>query len=428
MSSARSVLDRALAPLRSTAADRLVRNAGWMWVNVGLSSCLGLLGWVIAAHFYPPREVGAVAATVAVSNFIATAAALGLVETTIRHLEGVENQRRFVARNCLLVGLAGLVGGVVWWVLTHRLLRSEGIGPWLELGILCGSAVAVTVNVVTDGAIIAARRPALLLFENTVGGLLRLSAIAFVSLGALGLLLSWSLAAVAGVLVSLFVVFRLLGFRTSGAVRVPRVQAFAASNWVSGMASLLTPAVTPLLVATSQGARAATWVAIPLLTVPLLTAIPALLARSLFAEASKSPAHLNHLFWRVLPRSLGLTAVSSGVVAIAAPFVLGWFGPAYAAHSTTLLRLLALSAFISAPNFLADTVLNVRRDVSGYAWANVLGSCACLGAVIAVIPGSPTAVGWAWVVGQAAYGAISCSLVILRRHRGDRFISTVAPS
>lgn len=120
--------------------------------------------------------------------------------------------------------------------------------------------------------------------------------------------------------------------------------------------------------------------------------------------------------------------MSSGVVAIAAPWVLGWFGPAYAAHSTTLLRLLALAAFISAPNFLADTVLNVRRDVSGYAWANVLGSCACLGAVIVVIPGSPTAVGWAWVVGQAAYGVISCSLVILRRHRGDRFVSTVVPS
>jgi O-antigen/teichoic acid export membrane protein len=125
---------------------------------------------------------------------------------------------------------------------------------------------------------------------------------------------------------------------------------------------------------------------------------------------------------------LALTAVSSAVVAIAAPFVLGWFGPAYAAHSTTLLRLLALSAFISAPNFLADTVLNVRRDVSGYAWANVLGSCACLGAIIVVIPGSPTAIGWAWVVGQAAYGAISCTLVVLRRHRGDLYLSTLGSS
>ena len=428
MSSARSVIDRAVAPLRATASDRLVRNAGWMWMNVGLSSGLGLLGWVIAARFYPPREVGAVAAAVAVSNFIATAAALGLVETTIRHLAGVENQRRFIARNCLLVGLAALAGGIVWWVVTHRLLESVGIGPWLVLGILCGSAAAMTVNVVTDGAIIAARRPALLLFENSVGGLMRLSAIALVSLGALGLLLSWSLAAVAGVLVSLFVVFRLLGFRQSGEARIPRAQAFAASNWVSGMASLVTPAITPLLVASSQGARAATWVAIPLLTVPLLTAIPALLARSLFAEASKSPTRLSQLFWKVLPRSLALTAVSSAVVAIAAPFVLGWFGPAYAAHSTTLLRLLALSAFISAPNFLADTVLNVRRDVSGYAWANVLGSCACLGAIIVVIPGSPTAIGWAWVVGQAAYGAISCTLVVLRRHRGDLYLSTLGSS
>ena len=290
---------------------------------------------------------------------------------------------------------------------------------------LCGCSVAAAVNSITDGAIVAARRPALLLFENTAGGLVKLSAIAFVSLGAFGLFLSWSLATVVLAVVSLVVVFRMLDLRSAGSASIPRAHTFAASNWVSGMASLATPGLTPLLVASSQGAKAATWVAIPLLTVPLLTAIPAFLSRSLFAEASKARNDLNHLFWRVLPRSLLLTALSSGVVVVVAPLVLRLFGPQYEAHSTTLLRLLALAAFISVPNFLADTVLNVRRDVFGFAWANILGNAVCLAAVIVVLPGSPEAIGWAWVVGQASYGVISCAMVLLRRHHRDTFISMV---
>jgi O-antigen/teichoic acid export membrane protein len=401
--------------LRATASDRVVRNAGWMYANIGLSAALGMVGWIIAARLYSPREVGAVAASVAAAGFIVTVAALGLSETTIRHLHGVENQRRFVTRNLLLVSMSGLAGGVVWWVLTHHLLQSQGIGALGALGILCASAVATTSQTVTDAAIIATRRPALLLIENSLGGLMRLSAIAFVSLGALGLLLSWSVAAVTAMLVSVFVVYRLLGLRSTGAAEVSRLHAFAASNWVSAMASLLTPGITPLLVARSQGARAASWVAIPLLALPLLVAVPSLLARSMFAEASKDPEHLAPLFWRVLPRSLALTAVASGAVAIAAPFVLGLFGPAYATHSTALLRLLALAAFIAVPNYLFDVALNVRRDVVGYAVANVLGNAACLAAVVVVIPGSPTAIGWAWVVGNLAYGCIS--FIMLARHR-----------
>lgn len=425
MNLVRSATDKVAGALRSLSSDRLMRNAGWLWVNTGVASILGLVLWVVAARLYSARQVGAVAATVAVANLIMVATALGLTETTIRHLQGVENQRRFVIRNCLVVGGAGLVGGVVWWGIAHHLLVAEGVNPWLELVMLCGCSAAAAVNSITDGAIVAARRPVLLLFENAAGGLMKLSAIAFVSLGAFGLFLGWSLGTMLLAAVSLVVVFRVLDLRSSGSANIPGAHTFAASNWISGMASLATPGLTPLLVASSQGAKAATWVAIPLLTVPLLTAIPGFVSRSLFAEASKTPNELNVLVWRALPRALLLTALSSGIVVVAAPFVLRLFGPQYEAHSTTLLRLLALAAFISVPNFLADTVLNVRRDVYGFAWANILGNAACLAAVIVVLPGSPEAIGWAWVVGQASYGLISCAIVLLRRHHRDTFVSMV---
>src|SRR5205823_5027531 len=134
MNAARAAIDRVVAPLRATASDRVVRNASWMYVNIGLSAVLGMVGWIIAARLYSPREVGAVAASVAAASFIVTVAALGLTETTIRHLHGVANQRRFVTRNLLLVSVSGLLGGVIWWALTHQLLRAQGIGPLTALG------------------------------------------------------------------------------------------------------------------------------------------------------------------------------------------------------------------------------------------------------------------------------------------------------
>ena len=56
MNLARSAVDRVVAPLRATASDRLVRNAGWMYANVGLSAVLGMIGWIIAARLYTPFD------------------------------------------------------------------------------------------------------------------------------------------------------------------------------------------------------------------------------------------------------------------------------------------------------------------------------------------------------------------------------------
>jgi O-antigen/teichoic acid export membrane protein len=404
---------RLLDPLHS---PQLAKNSVALFVNTLLAAAFGFLFWAASARLFTPASVGSVAAVVSLIPLLGTIAGFGLPDTTIRFFSSSSHPRSFLLRSLALSTAAGLLAGLVWWALfrSRSTLSSISVDGWFA-PVLVLSVAASAVSSVSTACLVALRRPYLILFETSVGGLTRLViAFSLSSSGTVGLFLAAQISALLSLLTSLYVVSRHLEpSRGSHRFSSDEIR-FAASSWVSTAASLAPRSLAISIVSWRLGAETAAFVAIPLMIYPLLTLVPSASARALYAEGSNAPQEYHRLARQMLQTSMLFTSVVAALVSLFAPLALAVFGSRYSAESATLLRLLTVAAIFSIPNFLVDTTLNIRKDRAGYVATNLLGVCTSLLAVLVFSKFGTTGIGLAWVVGQISYTVVGL-LVLFRR-------------
>ena len=99
--------------------------------------------------------------------------------------------------------------------------------------------------------------------------------------------------------------------------------------------------------------------------------------------------------------------------------VLSIFGPEYARNGTRCLQLLALSGLFAGFNYVADVVLNARKQVKRYVFLNAAGTVCAIAFPVAFMSHGLTGVGFGWLVGQVGY-----SLLAVATLSGGRAAST----
>jgi len=409
--------------LRRHAADPLLRNSFILALNVILSAGAGFLYWTIAARSYGPSEVGAAGAVTALIPLMTTCASLGLAELLVRHYAKNHNQAHLLVRSTTtVVSVAGLLATIWWAVAGSRSPLNEIATGLPAYGLLLVAVVSTAAGLLTTATMIASRRPALILSETLVGAVTRIGTMMLLrNHGAAGILASFAVGASATTLTGAFMVVKVLRPRRSSLPSMDRDHhSFALVNWVSAIVSLTPRAVATTLIVWRAGTEAAAWVAIPLMTLPLLTIVPSVLGRSLFAEASNNPSALGHMLKKAIVTAVALTAVGMVVVLAGAPLLLELFGDSYARESSTLLRLLAVAAVIAAPNYMLDVALNVSGHRGGFLLTNITGTAAFLLFITLLSSFGPGGIGAAWVAGQAAYLAVAVTVwkVCSRRSQG----------
>lgn len=404
-------------PESAVPQRRLVRNAGVLMGNRLLGAGIGLGFWVLAARRFSSAQVGQVSVVSAFVPFLGIVAALGMTETVMRNLAGHRRPAALFRTGARVVIRAALVVSLGAWALNTVLRVSPLLGGLLGLGTVCALVAASALGALTDGVLIAAGRPELLVFENLIGGVAKLGGV-WVFAGASGLLLAYGLGLVLTTLVSLGLVLVGLGYRScQHVVRLARVErTYAATNWLASLASVVPGALIPALVARLEGDTHVAWVTIPMLMAGVMGMIPSVTSQSFFVEASAHSEQLGSLVRHALKVAGGLSAAIGVGAILGAPIVLGVFGSEYRVHATTFLRLVMLGAIVGVPNYFGDAILNVRRDRSAYLITNLVGAVLVVAtAVIGLRCGGITGLGLGRIAGQLAYGALVWTLV-LRRH------------
>jgi O-antigen/teichoic acid export membrane protein len=392
--------------LQRHAADPLLRNSFILALNVILGAGAGFLYWTIAARSYGPSEVGAAGAVTALLPLVTTCASLGLAEMLVRHYARNHNQAHMLLRSgTTVISVAGLLATIWWAIAGDRSPLNEiatGLGSY---GLLLIAVIATAAGLLTTATMIASRRPALILTETAVGAVTRIGTMVLLrDHGAAGILASFAAGATATTLTGSVMVLKVLKPRRSNLPSMDRDHhSFALVNWISAMVSLTPRAVATTLIVWRAGTEAAAWVAIPLMTLPLLTIVPSVLGRSLFAEASNNPSELGRMLKKAIVTAVALTSIGMLVVLAGAPLLLELFGDNYARESSTLLRLLAVAAVIAAPNYMLDVALNVSGHRGGFLATNVTGTVAFLALITLLSSAGPAGIGAAWVAGQSAY-------------------------
>ncbi|WP_236794537.1 lipopolysaccharide biosynthesis protein [Amycolatopsis sp. GM8] len=189
---------------KGMVADGLALSA-----SAGITAVAGMVGWVLAARLLPAAEVGDTSAFVSGFLLIAGVAELGLGPAILRWLprSGAKN-RRLLARGYLAVLLGGLAGSAVFVLVP----AGADVVHRLPAGVLLfvPAAVGWTLFQFQDAVLTGLGQARWVPVENGSFSVLRLALLGALApvVGSLGLVLSWMVPTVLGVVVVTVLVFR----------------------------------------------------------------------------------------------------------------------------------------------------------------------------------------------------------------------------
>lgn len=189
----------------------LRRNSNYLILNSIIGSGLGFFFWIVIARNYTPEDVGFAAALISLVSLIATFSRLGLDMSIIRFIGG-EVDKRGVINTCLTVTS-------VFTVLI-ALIFCFGVNIiGLDFGFMWGTTFySITILVVVvmfsqfnmiSSIFVALREVQYMFWQNMILAILKLFLpLLFIPLLYYGIFVSWGIAVIIGVIVSLMFFLR----------------------------------------------------------------------------------------------------------------------------------------------------------------------------------------------------------------------------
>ena len=349
--------------------DSLYRNSIFLMANTAALAGFGFIFWALAAHLYPPRDVGITGTLITASLLISTLGILGFDNSFIRFLPKSKKYKDYLDSGFAASTLASLLVSIIYLIVVKSLIP--------KLGFLDSSALWVcsfiifmilnTLNNLTNFAFIAFRKTHLVLIINVGFGLLRLAALILLArFGLDGLILAHVIATIIALILTIYFMEKYMGY-TFNLKIVPdslgHMRKYAFSSYFSTVFLGLPTLLLPTLVISRLGAEEAAYYYIVAVIVTALNIIPLATSQSLFAEGSWNEAKLKEHSLKALRIIFSLMTPAIAILIIFGRIILTVFGQKYAAQGYTTLVLLALSGFPKIFNYVLSTILRIQHRV-----------------------------------------------------------------
>jgi O-antigen/teichoic acid export membrane protein len=371
--------DRSTGPegssVGSAQTPRLRRTAASLMSTTVLTSLLGLGFWAAAARLYPVEQVGLDSALISLLGTISTVTQLNLSNTIVRFLPLVRRVKRRIgqayaaaAAFSLAVGGVFVVGGPAL-IPRYHFLSDNGL---LAAAFVVGLA-AFAIFSLQDSVLIALGRATWLPVENGLFALAKVAVlpIALVALGKSGhgVLVAWVIPLFATVaIINWLLVRRVLPRlerptpeRGRGVGRGSGLATFVSLDLVGTILGQLSGAAIPLIVVASLGASENAYFFLPYTLVTTLDLVFLGLSTAITAEASRDESRLRELVGQAARYLAALQLPAVIAIVVFAPLVLKVFGPAYARHGVTLIRLLAAASVFRSLLWVFLSTARVQR-------------------------------------------------------------------
>ncbi|MDV9193648.1 lipopolysaccharide biosynthesis protein, partial [Streptomyces sp. SR27] len=372
----------------------MFRNAYALMLSTGVSAALGLGFWLVAARYYSEEAVGQGSAAIAAQRLLASLTATTMIGAVVRYVPRAGRATGPLVLRVYLVStvVVAVASGVFlltldWWGPTYAPLGTLSAGLFFT-----ASCVGWALLTLQDGVLTGLRRAVWVPVGNAVFSLgkLVLLVVLAAALPVLGVFVSWSAAIALSVVPLAWLVFRRLIPRQARADRdreppgLREIGRFMAGDSVGALFSLAMINLLPVMVAVRFDAAHNAFFYTAYTVGGTMEFMAINMASSLTAHASHSPESLAEGVRGALRRMALLLVPVVLVLLVLAPVILAPFGPDYAEHGTTVLRLLAAAALPRVAVELYIGVLRVQGRtgvlalLQGAMCVLVLGSAALL--------------------------------------------------
>jgi O-antigen/teichoic acid export membrane protein len=372
---AANLLTAPLRRLRSDWRDPLLRNGYALIVNLGATSVLGFLYWLLAARLYPQSTVGLGSAAINLMQLLAGIGGQLTVAAALTRFiprAGTATTRLAVLSYCLAGG-AGVVVSLLYFAGLALHLYPATLGHGWVISLALGGSVTVwCVFALQDAVLTGIRQAVWIPIENGLYGITKiimLVALAPVTRTFEGIFASWTVPAFVALFpVNLLIFGRLLP-RHAGAhqrevtgVDFRSVTRFMGGDYLGTVFFMATGALMPALIVARLGATAASYWAVSYIIIYALDLVTVNLGVALMVEGVTDRPKLRAHTVAVARRIAAIIVPAVAFLLLFAPQVLAIYRREYV-HGTGLLRLLALAVLARAVTSLWISLSRVERRV-----------------------------------------------------------------
>ncbi|MFJ2649210.1 lipopolysaccharide biosynthesis protein [Streptomyces sp. NPDC087420] len=348
--------------------DSMFRNAYALMLSTGVSAALGLGFWLVAARYYTEEAVGQGSAAIAGMRLLASITATTMIGAVVRYVPRAGRATgSLVLRAYAVSSLVVCVACVVFLLTLDLWGPSYAPLDGLTAGLVfTASCVTWALLTLQDGVLTGLRRAFWVPVGNAVFSLAKLLLLVVfaTAMPVLGVFVSWAAAIALSVLPLGWLIFRRLIPRQAEAdhdrepPRLGDIGRFLAGDSVGALFSLAMINLLPVMVAVRFDAAHNAFFYTAYTVGGTMEFMAINMASSLTAHASHSPERLAEGVRGALRRMAVLLVPVVLVLVVFAPQVLAPFGPDYAEHGTTVLRLLAAAAL---PRVVVELYIGVLR-------------------------------------------------------------------
>ncbi|MEO8883749.1 MAG: hypothetical protein ABI377_10120, partial [Devosia sp.] len=415
----RPMRTRMLDAVNRSMQSPLTRNGYALVASAAVTSALGVVFWVIAAHVIVPSELGIGAVLISTMLTISSASQLNFGNLLNRFLPTAGGGRlKLVGFAYAAAGLAAaLVSSIFLFIADRVLPEIEGaIGtPWIGMLFVFGTVVW-TIFALQDSALAGIRQAVWVPLENTIysaAKIVILLVIANVGLDGIGLFSAWTLPLVPIVIVvNLYILRYLLPTHRQVEMKGDNPLAWDALlrffrwDYLGGLMITVAMGVAPILVLSVCGPEASASYHLSWTITYSLYLVGRSMGISLLTESMVRRERLAALSAAAIVQTMLPLGVAAVTIALGAPLVMSLFGAHYAADASTLLSLLALS---SIPWGFVTIFIAIAR-VQAWMAAIVVSQAATLILVLSLaallMPHfGVTGMGLAWLLAHSAAAA-----------------------
>jgi O-antigen/teichoic acid export membrane protein len=407
---------RRVRSLREHLDVPFVRNAYSLVGSTLATSGLGVIFWIVAARMFSTEDVGRDSALISTMLFLSSISQLNLTNGFNRFVPVAGHRtRRLVftgyglATTTALVASTVFVLGVNLWSPRLALLQNHWeYAAWFVFG-----TVIWTLFALQDAVLTGLGEARWVLIENIFYGVVKLGLLVTIAaaLPVLGVYASWTLPLIAVVIAVNVLIFRRFvpqrEHEPLEEIDAQIVRRYVGFDMVATLMLSATIGLLPVLVLSILGPSASAYLYLSWTIAYTLYLISIGVGMSFVTETARAPERIVEYARKMIKHSLRIVAPIAVVIALGAPLILRVFGPAYSAHATHLLQLLALSAI---PNAVTVTYLNIGRIqrrlslviiTTGALAAGVITLSVILCPIIGV-----TGVGVAWFASQTTLAIV----------------------
>ncbi|NLX09184.1 MAG: phosphotransferase [Chloroflexi bacterium] len=397
----------------------LYRNGYALILNSAITSGLGMVYWILAAHFYSAETIGLNSAILSMISFLASIGQFNLTNTLNRFVPGAgKDTRRLVLTAYGITFALGVVlstiflFGVDFWAPALGFLRET---PILALSFVA-SVLIWSLFALQDSALVGLRQSVWVLGENSVFAVAKLVLMLWLAsvLNDYGMWASWMIPIFGAVLVINGALFsRLIPNHvraTPGrSLQIGRKELakYVSGDYLGSILWITTVDLLPLIVVERVSTTANAYFYLSWTISYSLYLVSRNMGMSLTTEAALDEKKLNLYSYQTLVQTFRLLIPLVLVMIVGTPYLLRLLGKDYAAEATLLLRLLSLAALPSVITALYISIARVQRRAlpivltQGVLCIAVLGLSFILLDIYGIV-----GVGYAWLGSQTALAVV----------------------